>query len=402
MCIAIYKPAGKVIDRDTLHRCYLKNKDGCGFAYFKTDGTPEGRELVIVKSMNFQEFYEDYEFHSVLNSDRPFLIHFRIATHGTVNLFNCHPFKIDDSHVMIHNGIIHNIRNCPDKMRSDTQMFVDDILKELPSRWMVNLGITNLIEDYIGASKVVVLAADDTVTIYNEAKGEWAEDIWYSNSGYKEVKVYTWDKSDYYGSRYSDSKPKQKDTAYNYERPNVNKAGETIGTLYGRWTYCAKTNTHEWIEAERPVDHKTPGAVWAWDAKKGAMGWVVVTDDSDPQTVKVTEWTYQKDTGLMCEVVDGVMTGATYPAGHRTKQKHLALVEQKQLPPPEREYETCCSCCQVLQTDELFVVDEFRETEDCFICQRCLDEYVDTGMAMTNPIKVSDIKLLDREIENLC
>lgn len=403
MCIAIYKPAGKLIDRETLHRCYLKNRDGCGFAYFKSDG-----ELIIMKSMKFEEFYEDYEFHSVVNHDRPFLIHFRIATHGTVDLYNCHPFKIDDTHVMIHNGIIHNIRKCPDKKRSDTQMFVDDILKELPQSWMLNRGIANLIEDYIGASKVVVLAADDSASIYNEIKGEWSDGIWYSNSGYKEVKSCYYsrgdDDKDYYGQRYF-----QKDTPYNYERPKYDARGDRDGSYYGRWEYNAKTSTHEWVEAEREVTSATKGAVWAWDTKKGAMGWVIVTDDPDEKIESktiVTKWIYNKETGMMDKFVDGEYAGESHKASPKYRQKQLALVEQKQLPlledPTEREYETCCSCCQVLETDRLFVVDEFKEADDCFICSRCIEEYIAAGQDMTNPIKVSDLKSIEKEIQNIC
>lgn len=400
MCIAIYKPAGKVIDRDTLHRCYLKNKDGCGFAYFKTDG-----ELVIMKSMNFDSFYEDYEFHSVVNADRPFLVHFRIATHGTVDIYNCHPFQIDENHVMIHNGIIHNIRKCPDKKRSDTQMFVDDILKELPREWMFNWGITNLIEDYIGGSKVVVLAANDSVTIYNESKGEWADDIWYSNSGYKEVVsryYYSQDRDDrdYYGSRYGSSTP------YNYERPNIVDR-EEVGKLYGRWEFDNTLQRTKWIEVPRAVNASTPGAVWAWDAKIGAMNWVVCTNDAEvlPKEEKKDGWKYNKSTGMMEEYVGGIFTGACYIASKRNKKKHLALVEYKQKllpPPPEREYETCCSCCQVMQTDELFVVDEFKEADDCFVCARCIDEFNASGTTMSNPVKLSDIKLIEKEIQNIC
>jgi glutamine amidotransferase len=397
MCIAIYKPAGKIIDRDTLHRCYLKNKDGCGFAYFKSDG-----ELVILKSMSFNGFYEDYELHSVVNADRPFLIHFRIATHGTVDIYNCHPFQVDDNHVMIHNGIIHNVRKCPDKLRSDTQMFVDDILKELPEQWMFNSGITNLIEDYIGASKVVVLAADDSVTIYNEKKGEWSDDVWYSNGGYKEVTYkYSHRDDDYYGGRYGTYTP-TKTTPHNYERPNIDPiTGEKNGVLYGRWEYCNATGRTQWIEATREVkktvDVTTPGSTWEKD-ENGEWGWVLVEESKDESKTS-GEWKYNKENGMMEEFKDGVYTGACYIAGYQTKRKHLALVEHKV---QEIEYETCCSCSQVLETNRLFVVDEFENVDDCFLCKRCIDEYNATGMPMSNPVSVRDIRKIEGEIQSVC
>lgn len=386
MCIAIYKPANTVIDRETLHRCYLKNRDGCGFAYFTNQG-----DLRIIKAMDFKSFYEDYELHSVINSDRPFLIHFRIATHGTVDLYNCHPFQIDDSHVMIHNGIIHNIRKCPDKLRSDTQMFVDDILKELPKGWSANFGITNLIEDYIGSSKVVVLDVNDNVSIYNEQKGEWANGVWYSNSGYKEViKTYHWDTDDYYSQRYGE----KKHTPHNYERPNIDsKTGELLGPpLYGRWVYDGTFGKSTWVDAVRPVKTKadiaTPNSTWEQD-EDGIWGWHVVEDDVKPDTVTIL-WKYDKLTNMMMQYKNGVYTGVSYPAGAATKQKQLELLEKE-------EHDVCCSCCQSFKTSEIFVVDEFRESLDCYICKDCIVEYEAIGMSMTNPMSVSDLRKLEAE-----
>jgi len=354
MCIAIYKPANIVINKETLHRCFLKNKDGCGFAYFKSDG-----ELIIEKSMSFDKFYEDYEFHSVINSDRPFLIHFRIATHGTVDLFNCHPFQVDNNHVMIHNGIIHNIRKCPDKLRSDTQMFVDDVLKELPSNWMHNTGITNLIEDYIGASKVVVLAADDEVTIYNEHKGEWADDVWYSNSGYKEYKPithYSWSKdTDYYAGRYGEARKSSLHKIWNKEKGILEEK-------FGKYEY----------------------------QKDGGYAFV-----EDVQDTTVLEWKYNKSLGVMEEWKNGVYTGFCYKPSQQVKEHeergaYLALV-----PTPKdtkaNDYDSCCSCVKSFFTDELFIVEDFG-ADDCYLCQDCIDEYKSIGMAMQTPRKLSDVK----------
>ena len=55
MCVAIYKPVGLKLDEDTMFNCFIKNPDGCGFAY--TTGT----ELVVFKTMDYPTFLEEYE-----------------------------------------------------------------------------------------------------------------------------------------------------------------------------------------------------------------------------------------------------------------------------------------------------------------------------------------------------
>ncbi len=60
MCIAIYKPAGKVITKETLAACFINNSDGAGFAYVNTDIFGR-RRLVIKKAMTFDLFYKKYK-----------------------------------------------------------------------------------------------------------------------------------------------------------------------------------------------------------------------------------------------------------------------------------------------------------------------------------------------------
>lgn len=109
MCILILKPKGvKLPDYVTLCKCARRNPHGFGFAV-------QGSKPY--KTLDFQDFisrlYSEDE-------DLPMMIHFRLATHGSIKPSNCHPFK-DDSNgiVFAHNGVI-DINTLPDKTDSET------------------------------------------------------------------------------------------------------------------------------------------------------------------------------------------------------------------------------------------------------------------------------------------
>lgn len=181
MCIAILKPGSIKIPESYLINSYQNNSDGCGFAYIRTDllGIPK---LVVEKTMDFNIFLKKYNRAFKNNPESHFLIHFRIATHGTVDKFNCHPFKINKNLAFIHNGVITGLELC--KERSDTQVFNDTVLKKLPKEWEKNKSISKLIEKFIGVSKLVTLDINGEYNIYNEKLGHWNEGCWFSNKSY--------------------------------------------------------------------------------------------------------------------------------------------------------------------------------------------------------------------------
>ena len=181
MCICIYQPAGIVVSDDKLRNSYENNSDGMGFAYISTDYA-EVKRLKIVKTMDYDTFLRKYKRAVLNNPESPFLIHFRIATHGTVDKFNCHPFKINKRMAFIHNGVISGIE--VDKVKSDTQVFNDKFLKTLPKGWETNEACKILIEKFIVGSKLITLNIDGTTTIYNESSGHWKDGCWFSNNSY--------------------------------------------------------------------------------------------------------------------------------------------------------------------------------------------------------------------------
>lgn len=174
MCIAILKPYDKTISESTLRQCATRNPDGCGFAYC------EGGKIYIKKFMDFERFLSSYK--EVENKSN-MLIHFRIATHGKVEVDNCHPFKLNSRMALIHNGIIsgYGDRNS----LSDTRDFIDRVIGKISYKMWKNPSFRQLVKDAIGYSKLAILDISGDYYIVNEESGIWDNGIWYSNSSYK-------------------------------------------------------------------------------------------------------------------------------------------------------------------------------------------------------------------------
>ena len=180
MCIAIYKPEGTTISKATLERCFNANPDGAGFMYV------EDKQLHMQKGFfKFTDFYKEYKQHA----NKQAVIHFRIKTHGPINKDNCHPFLVNNGIGFVHNGVISGFGEGD---MSDTRHFNEEIIKPLVSKWgnlsLFQPAIKSLIEARIGYSKLIFLDRHGNHDIFNENKGIWENDVWYSNSSYQAPK----------------------------------------------------------------------------------------------------------------------------------------------------------------------------------------------------------------------
>ena len=109
------------------------------------------------------------------------LIHFRAATHGMVNLENCHPHRIAPGLVMAHNGIYHTMARYVTPQRSDTVQFVRRVLRPMRPEDITSPSGLRMIRDQdYGWSRTVLLDGDGHYTIVREHKGEWIGGCWYS------------------------------------------------------------------------------------------------------------------------------------------------------------------------------------------------------------------------------
>lgn len=199
MCIAILNTKG-IINKDTLLTCWNNNNDGAGMIY-----TTKNNELKVFKELiNFDKFYKEYSKQRKANKESNFVLHFRIATSGKIDLNNCHPFKVNKNLAFVHNGMI-DIELMNNAV-SDTYTFNETIIKNLGSNFLYNEAIIRLIETYIGYSKLIFLNNLNEAFIINEQLGHWDGDNWYSNTSYscntKKAKVSNYGYAKYYEDYY--------------------------------------------------------------------------------------------------------------------------------------------------------------------------------------------------------
>ena len=142
--------------------------------------------------MDMDSFILQYlESFATYGASSPFMVHMRIATHGSVSLRNCHPFTIeldgDGEMMFMHNGIIDNVdADVKGTDLTDTEGLALFVLNDMHDGWLDNPHLVDFIEDFIDYSKLVFLttspALDKQLYILNDDNGVWSEDgIWYSN-----------------------------------------------------------------------------------------------------------------------------------------------------------------------------------------------------------------------------
>lgn len=180
MCIIIYSPDGRICEKH-LRRSLANNPHGWGLMW----PVRGGDRIEIVKGLTRSDFWGAWESRP---SGMPVVFHSRIATHGDIDVSNCHPFQTKSGLGVAHNGVIHPCAGS--RKLSDTRIFVRDILNNLPENWEENPAILRLLEDFVGTSKLAIMDAMGRVTIVNEDRGHWGRrGNWYSNESYRAYRV---------------------------------------------------------------------------------------------------------------------------------------------------------------------------------------------------------------------
>lgn len=181
MCVIVHQPQGTHLEKDRAERLWNKNPDGGGFAFIDDEG-----EISGFKSMEFKPFWTAFESSRSQFPNRDFLVHMRIATSGAVDLTNVHPFRVTDDTVMAHNGIIHGVGADPKIGESDTKIFVQEVLPRLHDQWLDDPYLVDMVEEWIGWSKLMFLSNDPglekNVYILNEKSGTKVDGMWFSNT----------------------------------------------------------------------------------------------------------------------------------------------------------------------------------------------------------------------------
>ncbi len=106
MCVIIVCKRGVALPSvDELKAAYLRNHDGCGFV----------SESSHYKSLHFSTFLRKLMKRDI---NENVIIHFRLATHGSVSVKNCHPFY-KGGYWFAHNGIL---PICSEHDKTDSQI----------------------------------------------------------------------------------------------------------------------------------------------------------------------------------------------------------------------------------------------------------------------------------------
>jgi len=189
MCLIINVPKETKTDitdevMTSIDNGWKHNHDGAGLAY--TDGTTVSIFKGFMKKKEFKKTVRDI----LKNRQSDVLIHLRNASAGKVSKENTHPFKVGN-YAMVHNGTIGEFSKGKGALKSDTQLF-GEFISGLTDNFIEYSGYDDLIEDFIGSSKVCFLGASGVTKIYNEYYGIQSDSgLWYSNNYYLGVEVKT-------------------------------------------------------------------------------------------------------------------------------------------------------------------------------------------------------------------
>lgn len=174
MCLLIFKPESATVPASYLHAAHRANRDGAGIAYHT------GRRVAVEKSPRWNGF--DVERALKRIGSAPAIIHFRLATHGSVTRDNAHPFPLPFGYAAAHNGVINGLECLPDE--SDTRAFLRvHVSPYLDESGEIPPSLVSLWEKEIGsANKVALMSPGGEVTLVNAKSGTWLDGVWYSNT----------------------------------------------------------------------------------------------------------------------------------------------------------------------------------------------------------------------------
>jgi hypothetical protein len=185
MCMLCVIPPNVIPSRQKLENSALNNPHGFGFAIV----IPSENRIHVERTMNADTSINRFLEMRGKYPEGYAMWHARYATHGSMNVENCHPFQVgvgNNLTYLAHNGILPIIEPKGDD-RSDTRIFAEDLLPAIGGVTALdNPQVSNLIEDFTGGSKVCILTIDPRAEyqcyLYHAEKGKKDESgVWWSN-----------------------------------------------------------------------------------------------------------------------------------------------------------------------------------------------------------------------------
>lgn len=166
MCVIIVKPAGVALPNISVLRAAAKaNPHGFGFVsktrYFRT--------------LDIKRFLKEVQ---AIDEDEPMILHFRLATHGSIRRANCHPFKHSDV-FMAHNGII-DIE--PDNDKTDSQTAFDRKIYPAIIKYGLDSPRTSrVINELIGSYSKIAIMQNGNIRLFGDFQRREYDGCYYSN-----------------------------------------------------------------------------------------------------------------------------------------------------------------------------------------------------------------------------
>lgn len=139
MCVICFKPAGAEMPKKTrLKAMATANPHGFGFA------TSSGKYF---RTTDYKVFEKKLK---TVTKDEACIMHFRLATHGSIKRTNCHPFASNGVY-FAHNGVL-PYASVND--RTDSEFAFTTILMPIVARYgLFSEELTNKVAQIIGSSR---------------------------------------------------------------------------------------------------------------------------------------------------------------------------------------------------------------------------------------------------------
>ncbi|MGY1898339.1 class II glutamine amidotransferase [Nocardia gipuzkoensis] len=185
MCLLTYIPGNVAPDPVALAIGARANPHGHGFAIV------DQRRILVGRGMNAERVIAEFTKARTEYPEGPALFHSRYATHGSISLANCHPFRLggDARTVLAHNGTLPK-RVYPGAYdpRSDTRIAAEEYLAKQPFGSIDTHRGARGLASWLGSSKLVILTVDPAYDyhayLFGEQAGSWVAGVWYSNTSY--------------------------------------------------------------------------------------------------------------------------------------------------------------------------------------------------------------------------
>ena len=162
-------------DNGVLESTFCANPDGLGVMYYHSGELHVQR--VLPRSLDEARAF----LKALPDGDGPVACHWRMRTHGHIDLENCHPYEVKPGVYLAHNGILHT-GNDADPSKSDTWHFIRRYLAHLPVDVLHDPAFGEMLGGFIRNNRFAIMSEDGRLTVINRNQGVETHGVWFSNT----------------------------------------------------------------------------------------------------------------------------------------------------------------------------------------------------------------------------